>query len=379
MPPKYSHVKKRGPGPSSRKATNANGSHSHRAAHNASKLKSHVEPKSPPPVSAAALVERTIAKILLIRFEQDIARLFSTHIYYIALHHLPTFVMRCVTVAGPGWPAANADCEQVKDFFRAAIAMDLRQAGERVATKSVLWSYTAIRHFATSNNVPICRRRGLHSQHLVPHYAALNSHLETLQAMPPPTFAKPPQLGPLTEGYRTLEKACGMKYKKVPVGSSEWDSEWKEKVTLGYDRMTETLWAVAREFDVRGYGTVLREKLEKKWCDCGCSTDHLSEVCERIVKEEELESRVRSGKEREWDGRGESLCQRIIAETEHEYQAVESVGGKRPRKRIFGKLISLASALSQTNSKPVPSILICQLGTSWNGDTCGRSAKKSRY
>jgi len=41
----------------------------------------------------------------------------------------------------------NYDSEEIKDFFRAAIGMDMRQAGERVATKSVLWSYTALRHF----------------------------------------------------------------------------------------------------------------------------------------------------------------------------------------------------------------------------------------
>ena len=53
----------------------------------------------------------------------------------------------CIDLTSPGWVAANADSDEVKEFFRSAIAMDLRQAGERVATKSVLWSYTALRHF----------------------------------------------------------------------------------------------------------------------------------------------------------------------------------------------------------------------------------------
>ena len=45
--------------------------------------------------------------------------------------------------------AANADGEEIKEFFRSVIAMDLREAGERVATKSVLWSYTALRQFVS--------------------------------------------------------------------------------------------------------------------------------------------------------------------------------------------------------------------------------------
>lgn len=54
---------------------------------------------------------------------------------------------------------------------------------------------------------------------------------------------------------------------------------------------------------------LLREKLTGKWCDCGCSTDHLGEVCERTVREEEANCsahrrKTRAGKEREWDGRG---------------------------------------------------------------------------
>lgn len=299
MPAKYSHVKKR---PAKKSATG-----------NGSPLKENKKPRSfvdrplSKPVSPGAQLERAIAQMLLIRFEQDIARLFSTHIYCIALLQLPTFMTRCIQVAGPGWIAVNANSEEIKDFFRGAIGMDLRQAGDRVATKSVLWSYTALRHFATSNNVPICRTRGLHSHALLPHYSALKTHLEALQASPPATFSKPPHLGPLTDGLRTLEKKFEAKYQKIPVGSSEWDSEWRVKMRIGYERLTETLWRVAQEFDVRGYGTVLREKLSSNWCDCGCSTDHLSEVCERTVKEGELESKVRVGKGREWDGRGMSL------------------------------------------------------------------------
>lgn len=301
MPAKYSHVKKRPTGPPRK----SNIDHAYGNSTKGGRPSDvYVDRKISQSLSPVAQLERIIAKILLLRFEQDIARLFSTHLYCVALLHLPTFVMRCMTVSGPGWVAVNANNHEIKDFFRAAIAMDLRQAGERVATKSVLWSYTALRHFATSNDIPICRKRGLHSVRLLPHYPALQAHLETLQALPPPSFSKPPHLGPLTEGYRALEESCAAKYRNIPAGSSEADSEWRLKIRVGYERLSQTLWHVAGEFDVRGYGTALRAKLTSKWCDCGCSTDHLSEVCEKTIKEAEKENRVRPGKEREWDGRG---------------------------------------------------------------------------
>lgn len=148
---KYSHVKKRSASGLFKKsgATN-NGHHANRDGYN------HRQPGSPDPqidkgisqaMSAVSKLERAIARILLIRYEQDIARLFSTRLYSIALIHLPTLMMRCAMITGPGWMAHNADSEEIKDFFRAVISMDMRQAGERVATKSVLWSYTALRHF----------------------------------------------------------------------------------------------------------------------------------------------------------------------------------------------------------------------------------------
>jgi hypothetical protein len=98
-------------------------------------------------MSIVSQLERAIARILLLRYQQDIARLYSTRLYSVALVHLPTFAMRCIALAGPGWLVHNHDTEEIKDFFRAAMSMDMRQAGERIATKSVLWSYTALRHF----------------------------------------------------------------------------------------------------------------------------------------------------------------------------------------------------------------------------------------
>lgn len=102
-------------------------------------------------MTSIAQLERCIARILLLRYQQDIARLFSTRIHNISLEYLPKLIHHCVALTGPGWISNNADSEEIKDFFRAAFAMDLRQSGERVATKSVLWSYTALRHFVCSS------------------------------------------------------------------------------------------------------------------------------------------------------------------------------------------------------------------------------------
>jgi hypothetical protein len=144
MAPKYSHVKKRGAAPLT--------------AASARRQTTKQENKKPSPhrdrnisqaMTAVAQLERAISRILLIRYEQDMARLFSTHLYSVALCHLPSLVMRCITLAGPGWVAVNADGDEIKEFFRSVIAMDLREGGERVATKSVLWSYTALRQFVS--------------------------------------------------------------------------------------------------------------------------------------------------------------------------------------------------------------------------------------
>jgi len=161
---------------------------------------------------------------------------------------------------------------------------------------------------ALSNTVPVCNKKGLHSLRLLPFYPALKAHLDSLEAMPPATFTKPPHLGSLQEGQDALEDACELKHGGFgDVRHPDWDGDWRLKVRVGYERLSQTLWKVAREFDVRGYGMVLREKLTTKWCDCGCSTDHLGEVCEGTVREDEEESGVRFGKQKEWDGRGSGV------------------------------------------------------------------------
>jgi hypothetical protein len=187
-----------------------------------------------------------------------------------------------------------------------------------------------------SNNVPICSKRGLHSVRLLPYYPALQAHLDALTAMPPPTFSKPPHLGPLAEGLEALEEACELKYgmsneKNKPPVPPEWEvQDWQPKVRFGYEKLSQTLWRVAREFDVRGYGKVLREKLTTKWCDCGCSTDHLGEVCEKTVREDEEESGVRTGKQREWDGRGSGVYGWETEEEEDIWEVDLDFGGLDP-------------------------------------------------
>ena len=242
-------------------------------------------------------LERTISGILLCRFEHDIARLVSTHIHRIAERVLPRILQHIIVLGSPGWAARNAFSDGVRDFFRAALSMDLRQAGERVATKSVLWSYTALRHFAVARGVHVCESRGLHSARLVPHHRALRAHLRFLE-LHPAVCTKPPTLAPLDKLPRDLEAL-------VP-GDGKGEA-WREQVRLGYARLVDSLWTVAREFDVRGYGLVLRDKLTSKWCECGCSTDHLGEVCERTVRDDDHKRHARPGKEREWDGRGSGV------------------------------------------------------------------------
>ena len=75
---------------------------------------------------------------------------------------------------------------------------------------------------------------------------------------------------------------------------------------------------------------MLRDKLTTKWCDCGCSTDHLGEVCERTVREEESDSGVRNGKQREWDGRGSGVYGWETEEEEDLWECDLDFGGTDP-------------------------------------------------
>ncbi|KIO26733.1 hypothetical protein M407DRAFT_198111 [Tulasnella calospora MUT 4182] len=247
-------------------------------------------------------------------------------------------MMEVVSLTGPGWVAANAAKEDLKSYFRGPLSMELRQAGERVATKSVLWSYTAIRHFALSHDVTICSQNGLQSQRLLPYLPQLQTYLASLESQPKPRFQSLAGLGPLYTKLESLEKHCSARVKRMLVNTgqgrpgSNYDSyvdsitkskpevldesklppawsDWRVKLRVGYEMLVDTLWEVANEFNPSGYGAVLRDKLENKWCDCGCSTDHLAEVCEPAVIEDErvFGHRTRAGKGREWDGRGATM------------------------------------------------------------------------
>lgn len=150
--------------------------------------------------------------------------------------------------------------------------------------------------------------------------------------MSTPIFSKHPHLGNLEARKEALEHACeklAWANEIVPL-HPDWDGNWREKVRYGYEKLSQTLWRVAREFDVRGYGTVLREKLSTKWCDCGCSTDHLGEVCEKTVREEEEENRKRIGKGREWDGRGSGIYGWETEEEEDIWEIDLDFGGPDP-------------------------------------------------
>ncbi|THH13121.1 hypothetical protein EW146_g7060 [Bondarzewia mesenterica] len=333
MPAKYSHVKKRS---AAARKTSKDGNgphpHPHGNAHGNPHAHSYKDHRAPNPLvdksisqamTAVSQLELCIARMLLLRYEQDIARLFSTRLFSVSLVHLPTLMMRCISIYGPGWVAFNADSNEIKDFFSCRY-----RDGHAPGGRAGRYEECAM---AMSNGVPICRKRGLHSLRLLPHYPALKSHLDALESAQQPKFSKPTHLGPLTEGFDALEEACMLKYgARITTGGGAWDANWRAKVRIGYERLVQTLWRIAHEFDVRGYGLVLREKLTSKWCECGCSTDHLGEVCERTVSEEELESGVRSGKQREWDGRGSGVYGWGTDEEEDVWEVELDFGGDEP-------------------------------------------------
>lgn len=187
---------------------------------------------------------------------------------------------------------------------------------------------------AISNDVPICDSKGLHSLRLLPHFDVLKAHLDSLEAQPLATFHKPPHLGDLSAGMEALEEACQMKCDSDRLTGmvNDWPQDWRIRVRVSYERMSAALWKVAREFDVRGYGLVLREKLTSKWCECGCSTDHLGEVCERTVREDESQrgSIVGQLKRKEWDGRGNGVLGWETEEEEDLWDMELDFGGVDP-------------------------------------------------
>jgi len=131
-----------------------------------------------------------------------------------------------------------------------------------------------------SHEVSICENLGLDSLKLLPHVSGLQAHLELLESLPVPTFTKPHHVGPLSLGWKILERQLSITYRgihpKAPVKTC-WAS-YNKKARQGYDLLVDTLWEVANEFKIDGYGLVLKNKLENSWCYCGCSSSHLAEV-----------------------------------------------------------------------------------------------------
>lgn len=161
MPAKYSHVKKRSASGLLKKSPNNAPGQVMTVVKDTPSHHRHHRPADPlldrtltQAMSAVSALELTISRILQLRYDADIARLYSTRLYSLALIQLPTLVMRCIVVGGPGWAAWNCEGEEVKEFFRSVVGMDLRQSGERVATKSVLWSYTMLRQFVRPPSLP---------------------------------------------------------------------------------------------------------------------------------------------------------------------------------------------------------------------------------
>ena len=96
-------------------------------------------------IKEVSRLERAIARVLLLRYQADICRLYSSRLHNIALIVLPKLIYDTIDLTGsPGWIAANADCDEIKDFFRGAIAMDLRQvrASTRLHHKLLILTFT---------------------------------------------------------------------------------------------------------------------------------------------------------------------------------------------------------------------------------------------
>ena len=80
----------------------------------------------------------------------------------------------------------------------------------------------------------------------------------------------------------------------------------------------------------------------------GCSTDHLGEVYERTVREEENESGVRIGKQKEWDGRGSGVYDWETGGEEDIWEADLDFGGLDPDECSGGMEVSE----SRTRKRP---------------------------
>lgn len=84
------------------------------------------QPAHGPPLRPSTQeMERTISRIIYLRFQQDVARLFSTHLSYVAYLHLPKLFSSIMPVSGPGWLAVNHGSETIKDCLSVSFASSL--------------------------------------------------------------------------------------------------------------------------------------------------------------------------------------------------------------------------------------------------------------
>lgn len=90
--------------------------------------------------------------------------------------------LRVTTAAGggPGWAAANAKCEDLREYFRLQIQVDLRELEDRVWHISSEWTYTAIRRMAISNGIDVSSV-GLRATDLLTLIPLLESMCENLE------------------------------------------------------------------------------------------------------------------------------------------------------------------------------------------------------
>lgn len=88
---------------------------------------------------------------------------------------------------GPGWAAANAKCEDLREYFRLQIQVDLRELEDRVWHISSEWTYTAIRRMAISNGVDVSPV-GLRATDLLNLVPLLEAMCENLENAPRSTY-----------------------------------------------------------------------------------------------------------------------------------------------------------------------------------------------
>lgn len=264
MPAKYFHGKKR---PRSPKKQTKRDPHAHKHEHQ-HHYHGHEHARGCPHMDrcisqtapAMAKLERTISRILLIRFQQDIVRL---SIYIM----LPSSTFRRVWSA---W-AVRAGSLRTSSATRSRTS----SAGRfpwTCARQETAWRPRACsgqHRSATSCECPVSFPS--FSPSVVPF---LRRFLHGI----PPLFAT--CFGPMTESIREIIKACRTKY--AAEGAGRVQPPLRATIPRG-----RRVWRAR----VRAAAAARDTGVEM--------TDHLSEVCERTVRLEEEESGVTSGKERE--------------------------------------------------------------------------------